>query len=80
MLIKCPDCGKEISSYALHCIHCGFPLNECEMLDESVFDSCSDSESERPMTSYEQWVEDIKRYNPWTWTDIIANGYPGKDK
>lgn len=26
-LIKCPECGKEISNIANHCIHCGFPLN-----------------------------------------------------
>lgn len=27
-LIKCPECGKEISDKAVNCIHCGFPLNE----------------------------------------------------
>ena len=27
-LIKCPECGREISDRAPHCIHCGFPLNE----------------------------------------------------
>lgn len=27
-LIKCPECGKEISDKALACIHCGFPLKE----------------------------------------------------
>lgn len=26
-LIKCPECGKDVSSYAEQCIHCGFPLN-----------------------------------------------------
>lgn len=26
-LIKCPECGKEISDKALACIHCGFPLS-----------------------------------------------------
>ena len=31
-LIKCPECGKEISDQSSTCIHCGFPLqnkNEC---------------------------------------------------
>lgn len=31
-LIKCPECGKEISDQSTVCIHCGFPLqnkNEC---------------------------------------------------
>lgn len=25
-LIKCPECGKEISDKAPNCIHCGYPL------------------------------------------------------
>lgn len=27
MLIKCPECGKEISDKSPQCIHCGFPLS-----------------------------------------------------
>lgn len=27
-LIKCPECGKEISDQAPACIHCGFPLRD----------------------------------------------------
>ena len=27
-LIKCPECGKEISDKAANCIHCGCPLHE----------------------------------------------------
>lgn len=27
-LIKCPECGKEISDKSNTCIHCGFPLQE----------------------------------------------------
>lgn len=27
MLIKCPECGKEVSDKATQCIHCGYPLN-----------------------------------------------------
>lgn len=26
MLIKCPECGKEVSDKAVNCIHCGYPL------------------------------------------------------
>lgn len=26
MLIKCPECGKEISDVAEVCVHCGYPL------------------------------------------------------
>jgi len=29
-LIKCPECGKEISDKAPKCIHCGYPLNKKE--------------------------------------------------
>ena len=25
-LIKCPECGKEISNRSVSCIYCGFPL------------------------------------------------------
>lgn len=28
MLIKCPECGKDISDKAQQCIYCGYPLNE----------------------------------------------------
>lgn len=26
-LIKCPECGKEISNKAKMCIHCGYPID-----------------------------------------------------
>ena len=29
-LIKCPECGKDISNKAKACIHCGFPLTDEE--------------------------------------------------
>lgn len=38
-LIKCPECGKEISDKAPACIHCGFPLsllNESSEIKEKV--------------------------------------------
>lgn len=27
-LMKCPECGKDVSDKARACIHCGFPLDE----------------------------------------------------
>lgn len=27
-LIKCPECGKEVSDKAVACIHCGYPIRE----------------------------------------------------
>lgn len=29
-LIKCPECGKEISDASERCIHCGYPVNAHE--------------------------------------------------
>ena len=29
-LIKCPECGKEISDKSKSCIHCGYPLDNLE--------------------------------------------------
>lgn len=30
-LIKCPECGKEISDKAKQCIHCGYPLEDIKI-------------------------------------------------
>ena len=29
-LIKCPDCGKEVSDKANACIHCGYPIEDMQ--------------------------------------------------
>ena len=29
-LIKCPECGKEVSDVASKCVNCGFPLNQSD--------------------------------------------------
>ena len=29
-LIKCPECGREISSTATECPNCGFPIEELD--------------------------------------------------
>lgn len=33
-LVKCPDCGREISNRAKACIHCGCPIEDVEDLQE----------------------------------------------
>lgn len=42
MLIKCPECNKEVSDKAQCCIHCGFPLNKTNenicMINSQEFD------------------------------------------
>lgn len=35
-LIKCPECGKEISDKSDKCIHCGFPLRNTPFLQENI--------------------------------------------
>ena len=35
-LIKCPECGKEVSDRAAACIHCGFPLSELKTITPVV--------------------------------------------
>ena len=37
-LIKCPECGNNVSEYAAHCPHCGF--NIAEELKEYVCPDC----------------------------------------
>ena len=36
MLIKCPECGKEISDKSKQCIYCGFPLEEQEQTNDDI--------------------------------------------
>lgn len=48
-LIKCPECGKEISDRAPVCIHCGFPLqdhlNESKTYSVVVSEKCDTLQS-----------------------------------
>ena len=30
-LIRCPECGKEVSDQAAACIHCGYPLRTADL-------------------------------------------------
>ena len=39
-LIKCPECGKEISDKALSCPNCGFPMNEKQTIKVVDGDEC----------------------------------------
>mgnify|MGYP002782778665 CR=1 FL=1 len=35
-LIKCPECGKEISDASTACIHCGYPISKNPDVQEKV--------------------------------------------
>ena len=37
-LIKCSECGNEISDKAKACIHCGCPIEEIDEMNEDVMD------------------------------------------
>lgn len=36
-LIKCPECGNMVSNIAKACIHCGYPLNQEELLRDKNY-------------------------------------------
>jgi len=40
-LIKCPECGEDVSNKAAVCIHCGFPINEMDSKDCCIIDGVS---------------------------------------
>lgn len=40
MLIKCPECGKEISDKSAHCIHCGFPITNIAQTNICKIGNC----------------------------------------
>ncbi len=37
-LIKCPECGKEISDKSDKCIHCGYPLKKHTIINNKEYD------------------------------------------
>ena len=41
-IIKCPECGKEVSSSAPTCPHCGYPLKKTTSTISSTYQSRSD--------------------------------------
>ena len=48
-LIKCPECGKEISDKSPACIHCGFPLESLKGssgIDEATVEKDTDKDVE----------------------------------
>ena len=61
-LIKCPECGKEVSDQAKTCIHCGAPLNvkngaitvKCRMLNGSMMKANITTSDGRTLASIRQ--------------------------
>lgn len=51
-LIKCPECGKEISDKAKSCPKCGYPINyDDQLYDDESEDDYEDDEDNRPTIS-----------------------------
>lgn len=57
MLIKCPECGKEISNNSAICIHCGFLLHQ-----NKINSICNINGIEYDLTSF---LNDIKLGVNW---------------
>lgn len=57
-LIKCPECGKEISNKAAACIHCGFPLDSISKENICMIDNV-----EYDLTDYKNKLLSIDRNN-----------------
>ena len=62
-LIKCSECGKEVSDKAKNCPHCGMPINEIKASSgKSVAITISSSQSK----------EKKKRMPTWVWILIVV--------
>jgi uncharacterized membrane protein YvbJ len=50
-LIKCPECGKEISDQAIKCPKCGCPINETHVNfnDKAFDDFWNDTEAQEAL-------------------------------
>ena len=51
-LIKCPECGREVSTEASSCPHCGFPLKKADPLMDNLMSNKARDKS---------WINDWKR-------------------
>lgn len=53
-LIKCPECGKDVSTYADACPHCGFPIKK---------------EAQKPIAKVEKLVTDYPKPKSSSWVE-----------
>lgn len=71
MLIKCPECGGNVSDKAPACIHCGFPLNDIHkentcLVDGAEYDLTHFKELYNSLSNEAQkgfYKENIQRFN-----------------
>lgn len=64
-LIKCPECGRDISDRAVACIHCGFPLNEGQQpqpLQQTTVDTQAIAQEADRLRLEKKYLEAIELY------------------
>lgn len=69
-LIKCPECGKEISDKSDKCIHCGYPLLERNKKVSSNFVFCGVELQKAFFTDKKvPWEDKMKKFKDIAQTD-----------
>lgn len=70
-LSKCPECGKEISTEATVCPHCGYPLKEKEVIEAEVVSEEKKFSQESPeVRRYRSEIEIYKKRR----TSMVTTG------
>lgn len=72
MLIKCPECGKDVSDKAPACIHCGFPLNDIHKENTCLVDG-----AEYDMTELKNYYAKLTDYEKGEFYRRIKSMYKG---
>lgn len=75
-LIKCPDCGKEISDKATACIHCGCPMehyisNEVRIEDEPIINKSATDVKKTDSLSISIAETPTKKFYQKTWFIVL---------
>lgn len=84
MLIKCKECGKEISDKANVCIHCGCPVEKNIQLSNDVCPLCNNKEHIEnkgrdtcAICGYVFNAEEYKKENPdWNYGSNVSSNFP----
>lgn len=71
-LIKCPECGKEISDKSSQCIHCGYPLQPQPTSDKVI---CTILGEDFDLTFLDELLKQWKYYQLFLSSSKINNGY-----
>lgn len=75
MLIKCPECGKEISDKSIQCIHCGYPLQPQPTTEKTI---CNILGEDFDLTLLDELLKQGKYHQIFLNSSKINNGYFAK--